>query len=421
MLLLAVVSVLAVCQASLHSHSSDGLENHRAVLIQGVDQNNFFSLHQLNLDVWNINANKKEATACVDLDQYDFLTLLPEFHVSVLSESLQKQADSERSRLALKQNSILSGTDWFDDYHTYDETKAWYEQLVESHPSTMRLVPSIGRTHEGRDIFAVHVNMTPPRPEKKQIWIQGLIHAREWISGAVVQYISKKLADASQDASHRDAAADVEYIIIPIVNPDGYVFTWSSNRLWRKNRSPQIFGTGVDINRNFEAHWGKGGASKVPISDTYQGPSAASEPETRAIQTYYSLHRNIVGAIDWHCFSQLILYPYGWTSAPPPNIKAYEALSKIMAKELGKNGRRYVAQQSFQLYPTSGSATDWFVSCKVQKYEPLSIAIELPPTIAEGASGFILDPEYIRPTGQESWHALLQFARFATENASLKN
>lgn len=46
----------------------------------------------------------------------------------------------------------------------------------------------------------------------------------------------------------------VEFVVIPVANPDGYAFTFSSDRQWNKNRR---FNTGnpscpgVDVNANF--------------------------------------------------------------------------------------------------------------------------------------------------------------------------
>ena len=82
-----------------------------------------------------------------------------------------------------------------------------------------------------------------------------------------------------------------------------YLYTWSNTRLWRKNRSPAPTGStciGTDLNRNFNDHWGQGGSSTSPCSDTYMGISAGSEPEVQAISDYFRLNLPIYGAIDWY-------------------------------------------------------------------------------------------------------------------------
>jgi predicted RNase H-related nuclease YkuK (DUF458 family) len=418
--------LLSAALAQFRGHKDGNeLKGHKVVKLRGVDFGSFVELSQLDIDIWSHDSDRHEVIAHVDPDQFEILQLMPEIQMSVLNDNVQIQVDRERSRVATigrrlramaVSSSIQSGDLWFSNYHNYEEIKEWYQKLATRYHKSVQFVPRIGRTHQGRDIFAIHINLTPVRKGKKQIWIQGLIHAREWISGAVVQYLTHQLVQSSNESS---TLPDVEYIIIPVVNPDGYVFTWNGNRLWRKNMAPGILGKGVDLNRNFDEHWGQGGASKIPISDTYQGPKAASEPETLAIQNYFKKQKNIVGVIDWHCYSQLILYPYGWTSSHIENYDDYQELTLLMSKAFKINGRLYKPRQSCDLYPTSGSATDWFVgeqTARTNNYLPFSLAIELPPPPTDG-SGFMLDPKYIRPVGEESWAALNKFVQFSVEKA----
>ncbi len=490
-----LVLVQGICLANAAISASSHLQQaelpaspyhgHRIVCISPKDsasgQPDYIGdLFQLDIDIWGRQAaastsstehgqqgsgdgarSAGKVVARVTEDQYEMLLLMPELDVRVLDENIQESVDRESRRISSYEERVSSThfgafitsnfatastsdkddsaeeerpPSWFDEFHEYDQIKEWYANLVGEHASVMRMVPSIGKTHEGRDIFAIHVNMTPPRAGKKQVWIQGLIHAREWISGAVVQFISARLAEVARkiEKSHHRLAAtstveDVEFIIIPIVNPDGYAHSWTGARLWRKNRATNVFGRGVDLNRNFAEQWGNastgGGASLLPISDTYRGPSAASEPEVQAIMAYYKKNANIIGAIDWHCFSQLILYPFGWKGDRVANIKEYEQLAERMAAAFAaRNGTVFKPQQAYDLYPTTGSATDWFVgeeASKVQRYKPFSLAIELPPKMINSSSGFILDPKHIRTIGSESWDAFVEFVAFAKDTSPL--
>lgn len=399
------------------------LAGHKIISLQDIEYVTLSDLMQLGIDILGNGQSQGEIIAHVDGDQYTLLQQMPELTLKVINDDLQSQVDHERRRISIKAGRVHSEDTWFNDYHSYEDIKEWYRELASKYKDRMEFVPCIGKTHEGRDIFAVHINFTPKNKDKKQIWIQGLIHAREWISGAVVQYLSKELVDAVPRLAEDCFLRNVEFIIIPVVNPDGYAFTWTGNRLWRKNMAPGIFGRGVDLNRNFNDHWGQGGSSKIPISDTYQGPSAGSEPETRAIQSYFQKHHNIVGAIDWHCYSQLILYPYGWTFNQVPNYNQYQELTERMAKAFSLNGNKYIPQQSYNLYPTSGSATDWFVSPATtisNRYLPFSLAIELPPSPNKDA-GFIFDPKHITSAGEESWAAFVEFVKYSAENAPIRS
>lgn len=386
----------AVAENSIDPYGQE-LQGHKAVHVKCIGRNQLPELETLNIDIWWRDFNATEAILHVNEHQLDILHQLPEYKITAVHEDLAEYTKQfKRTNL-----SNHSDSDWFSNYHTYAEIRSWYQQLAKDNSEYISFVSSIGITHQRRDIFAIRINPTPSRTDKKQIWIQGLIHAREWISGAVVQYITKKLSTIKEHSAHH-LLPDVEYIVIPVVNPDGYEYTWTHNRLWRKNMAPSIFGQGVDLNRNFDSHWGSRG-SKIPISDTYCGPRAASEPETVAIQNFFHSQKKIVGVIDWHCYSQLILFPYGWTNRPVKNIEFYKYLTDKMVKAFALNHRRYVAEQSSQLYPTSGSATDWF-----EEHGAISLAIELPPSAMDGA-GFLLGPEHIKSVGEESWEAFKVF------------
>ncbi|KAI9215845.1 hypothetical protein BC828DRAFT_336387, partial [Blastocladiella britannica] len=254
--------------------------------------------------------------------------------------------------------------EWFTAYHPFDDVIAWYKELAAQHPQRVaQFISDVGTTHEGRKIVALkvtNVNSTTPAAEKQQIYIQGGIHAREWISHATTQYITYNLV-TSDEPRITSLLDTVEFLIVPIVNPDGYVHTWSSDRLWRKNRRDNGGGAyGVDLNRNWDANWGHGGSSSFPHSDTYMGPSVASEPETKALAALFAAHPRIVAGLDMHSYSQLILRPIGWDKRPAPHEKQHKAVTDQMAKIIKKiHGKTYVSQKSIDLYPTTGSASDW--------------------------------------------------------------
>ena len=87
------------------------------------------------------------------------------------------------------------------------------------------------------------------------MWLESGIHAREWISPAVATYIVNELV--SGYASHPEYLDNINWYFLPSANPDGYAYTFDSDRLWRKTRSPQRGGcVGVDPNRNWDFHWG---------------------------------------------------------------------------------------------------------------------------------------------------------------------
>lgn len=204
----------------------------------------------------------------------------------------------------------------------------------------------------------------------------------------------------------------VEFIFIVFMNPDGYEYTWTADRLWRKNRRPHESGCyGVDLNRNFPYKWGEGGGSSNPCSETYWGSGPASEPEVQNTIEYFRTHMPIVGAVDWHSYGQLLLRPYGWTSEDAPDeARLKEIGDKMSAAIFEESGQRYASQKAIGLYPTSGTSRDWFYSEEantLNKYRSAGYTIELTDT---GFYGFLLPPEQIIPTGKGIIPAVLLFA-----------
>jgi len=267
----------------------------------------------------------------------------------------------------------------------------------------------IATSINGRSIIALHLHGGPVGGAKFKIWINGGQHAREWIGPAVVMYILDQLVTKyGTDPTVTKYLDAIEFVIVPVVNPDGYDFTWTNTRLWRKNRrnnGGNVFG--VDLNRNWDDHWGGEGSSGTPSSDTYRGTAPFSEPESLGVANYYLNNVKTTGstvlfAIDYHSYSQLILSPYGWTRNNPPNKSTLTTLGSGIASTIrAAYGLTYVSQGSWELYFTSGGATDWFNS---KGMVPIAYTIELRDT---GQYGFLLPEAQIIPCSIENWNAFL--------------
>ncbi|HET9497314.1 MAG TPA: M14 family zinc carboxypeptidase [Candidatus Limnocylindria bacterium] len=295
----------------------------------------------------------------------------------------QGQTVSEQAELQAL-NGYTVWRSWDEEGGIQDEL----EQLAADNPDLVRL-EDIGTTHQGRDILAVRLT-DGGRPNKPTVLYTSLQHAREWISGEVNRRTLHYFIDQYRagDLATRDLLRRVELWFVIVANPDGYQFTFDNERLWRKNlrdnnNDGQItIGDGVDPNRNFADHWGydNEGSSPDPADDTYRGPSAASEPETQAIQGLINrIKPKFMSNI--HSFGEWLLYGQGWQTgtldADNPVYVALGGTDEDPAIEGFNPG-----QSADTLYVTNGETTD---------YADSRGTVAFTPELGEGipGSGFV--------------------------------
>jgi hypothetical protein len=299
----------------------------------------------------------------------------------------------------------------WSSYHSYGEIESGLRSLERG----IGKVQSIGVSVEGRQIWAIKISDDPDTNDKTEpdILFVGCHHAREWISAEVPLYIAANFVQRyGTDSNVRTLIDNSEIWIVPVLNPDGFEYSHSSplNRLWRKNRRDNGDGTfGVDINRNYGYQWGlDSGSSGSSDADVYRGPYAFSEPETIAMRDLISSSNYEFHAlITYHSYSQLVLYPWGYTNEPAPNSGEMNVLATEMADLIhGVHGVTYTPQQSSQLYLTSGDLTDWAYGTK----EIPSFTIEMRPSSA--VPGFLLPENEILPTCEENLPAASYLARW---------
>jgi carboxypeptidase T len=249
-------------------------------------------------------------------------------------------------------------------FHNYTELTAELQALQNRNADIAR-VHSIGKSTEGRDIWAIHLNTSTADLEaassnKPGVIFMGNHHAREHVSLEVPLMLVQYLLDHRRDARVASLLDSRDIWVVPMVNPDGVEFDISTGKYkwWRKNRRDNGNGTyGVDLNRNYSYGWGTGGSSKDTSSDIYMGPTPFSEPETQVIKRFVESHLNAKMLLSFHTFSELILYPWGGKYDPVPNQRDHEVFVK-MAKTMAK-WNRYTPEQASELYIASGDTTDW--------------------------------------------------------------
>ncbi|CAG2102537.1 unnamed protein product, partial [Medioppia subpectinata] len=228
------------------------------------------------------------------------------------------------------------------------------------------------------------------------------IHAREWISTAACLWISNQLVSTT---NYDTLLEKYEFIIVPTLNPDGYVYTHTTNRKWRKTRSKNGLCYGADPNRNWDSAFCEDGASDYPCDEDYCGKSAFSEPESKAMADLVrGKADNTVAYISLHSYSQLWMYPWGYKKASPPNKSQLDTLSKLGVDAIkATNGLSFTyGTIANTIYVASGSSVDYVYDTLNVK---VAFALELRPD-RYAPNGFVLDPKYIKPASEETWNGL---------------
>ncbi|XP_055599236.1 zinc carboxypeptidase-like [Uranotaenia lowii] len=306
---------------------------------------------------------------------------------------LQKMFDVERPA------GRKAGVHW-TDYNTLEEIYAWMDQLLEDHKDVLSPIVA-GYSYENRPIRGVKVSYKSGNPG---VFIEGTTHAREWISAATLTWILNQLL-TSKNADIRRVAENYDWYFFPVTNPDGYVYTHTTYRLWRKTRKPYTdVCVGADPNRNWDAYFMEGGSSSDPCSDTFAGPYPFSEVETKSVSDYFtSIQASISTYLSFHSAGQLLMVPYGHTTEPLDN---YHEMMEVGKKAIEKLKERYgteyrIGNIAEAIYIASGGSIDWV---KSTYGTPIVFVYELRD---RGGYGFLLPPDQIIPTAEETLDSVI--------------
>jgi extracellular matrix protein 14 len=312
--------------------------------------------------------------------------------------------------------------------------------LFPTHLSTF----NIGISYEGRDIPAMRVGVRPagpPEGKRKTILITGGAHAREWISVSTVNYIAYYLITSyGKDREITHLLEQFDFVFIPTLNVDGYAYTWDSDRLWRKNRQETNlrFCRGVDLDRGWGYEWDGASTRGNPCSESYAGEYAFQAVESQRFSEWAkneTENNNVdfVGYLDFHSYSQQILYPYSYScDRSPPSLENLQELGSGLAKAIRlSSGEHYGINSACEGSATSmkdkggkktihprmetggGSALDWF-------YHELKVRFAYQIKLRDtGSYGFLLPKEHIIPTGEEAVEAIKYFGHFVLGGSSM--
>ncbi len=291
-------------------------------------------------------------------------------------------------------------------YHTFEEMEAELKELALAHPDKANLFAA-GTTHEGNPIYAMELK-TGSGEGKPAYFVVGSHHAREWISVEVpLAFLKEMLNQYGKDEKVTQLMDTSVFVVVPMLNVDGSIYSRNKKPMWRKNRKPnESGGVGVDNNRNYSYKWGVSGASTWSGSDTYMGPCAMSEVENQAVRSLVEKY-NFVAATSFHSYSELVLWPWSYTDRiATKDEEIFSRHGQEMADIMGYRG-----MQSSGLYPSAGDTDDFLYG----EYGVLSYTVELGTRFVPGEKEY----QEIVKTGPEMLKYLFssQRERLANDTA----
>ncbi|XP_052739115.1 carboxypeptidase B-like [Bicyclus anynana] len=395
------------------------------------DQRVLYELQtELNVDLWEHGApGQRDASIMVSpenlMEVFEILDANDMKHylqIRDVAKSLEER-DAELSRWQQSRQTLQI----FQTYARHDAINEYMERIANQYPNIAQVV-DMQKSFEGRDIKYLKISTTNfTNPSKPIYFMDATMHAREWVTTTVTLYSIHRLVEDLREED-RYLLENVDWIIMPVVNPDGYEFSHTDNRLWRGTRSVNETTNaihnrtciGVDPNRNFDVNFNTLGVSSDPCFGTYPGHEAFSEVETRNIRDILSEYIDRLQIyMDIHSFGNYVLY--GMDNATLPyNVvhQHYVAAAmgaQIDAVKLPKAPFYAVGNSNLMLYGTSGAASDYAYVVGV----PMSYTLELPGYGYQ----FQVPPEYIDQINMETWKGIAATGRLAAlyYNAKVKS
>jgi carboxypeptidase T len=313
----------------------------------------------------------------------------------------------------------------FAGFFTYQEVLDNLDSMAAKFPGIISVKQSIGTgtTVEGRTIYYVKISDNPSVNENEpEILYNSLHHAREAASiSQLIYFMWYMLEHYGSDPAINYLVNNTEMYFVPVVNPDGYLYNYSTNPngggMWRKNRRNNGDGTfGIDLNRNYDYEWGYDniGSSPTSGSDTYRGPSAASEPETQLMKSFINANQFKI-SVNNHTYSDLLIYPFGYVADfLTPDSTQFSNYAELLTS---CSGFGYGTPNQTVGYTGNGTIDDWLYADTAARAKILSFT----PEAGASTDGFWPAQSRIVPICQNTMGQNMYAAKLVGQFAQVKS
>lgn len=270
-----------------------------------------------------------------------------------------------------------SGILTWKKYHPLEDHLKYHEYLLEEYPKLVK-AEVIGQSHEGRNLTVLKICPHRQCGRRPIIFIDAAIHGREWISPAAVSFLLKELVEYNE--KYKRLTRIFDWFILPFVNPDGYVHTFTKKRDWRVNKFSDFDHlctdsddqSGVDLNRNFGYKYADPRPhANDPCSTSYRGTKAFSEPETEAIRDFLIQYKGKIAIVNSvHAAGEKLVIPWGHSLEKYHDEKDLKELLHAGLAAMGEHGKNYTIGNVYQSYKiiVFGGSVNWIAGVLKPKF-----------------------------------------------------
>ncbi|CAG9799908.1 unnamed protein product [Chironomus riparius] len=365
---------------------------------------------QTGIDFWSYGRANKAFRIMVSPEiESNFVNFLDknEINYSIGIENVETTLKSDK--ITKRSLRLVNGIPNFNYYWSYPEMEEIFNRLATDYPNLVKL-EVIGKSYLNQSIYGVRVSKNQEFGLNPIIFIDAGTHAREWAGIQSAFYFLHQLVENS--TIHNDLLDNVDYVFVPVVNPDGFQYSFTEDRLWRKNRHYVNYTcTGIDLNRNYRYMWRY--VANSCSGNGYPGVSALSEPETAAVAKYMeSFKNNLRLYLSTHTYGGLVLWPFGFAmDIYIKNHKEHQKLGEKFANAISvATGTEYeVGNSADILYTAYGASDDFAIAYGGADF---AYTLELP---GGGPNGFDYPQDMIHDLVKETFIGYREFSLFIKE------